>query len=77
MTLKLIPRNFGGALAMETSLQNESWTSTKYPKISWQYVLEFEIQYAAVEGVCLNISELTGHRWDTTIFSACTTRGLP
>ena len=53
-----------GPLAMEASLHIEAWR-TKYPKIGWQYALEFEVQYACVKGVCPNISELLGHRWNT------------
>ena len=53
-----------GPLAMETSLRVEAWR-TKYPKTGWQRAPEFEVQCAAVKGVCVNICKLTGHRWDT------------
>ena len=53
-----------GPLAMETSLHLEAWR-TKCPMAGWQYALDFEVQYASVRGICLNISEFTGHRWDT------------
>ena len=52
-----------GPLAMEASLHIEAWR-TKCPKRGQQCSLEFEVQYACVMGVCLNMSEFVHYLWD-------------